>query len=372
MKPIILPRIRIITIIILSMLSWMFCSLTGCTSPGSNMASAGRPDPCVTRSGFCFDTLISITIYNSTNDRLNSINSNAGTEIPYNGASDEALLDECFDMCSRYEGLLSMTVSGSDISKINAAAAQEAVPVSSDTIDFIEAAVHYYELSHGRLDISVAPLTQQWTDARNNGTPPDDDTIASLLPHTGLDKLTYDRSRNIVTKSDTRLMLDPGALGKGFVADRLRELLLSRGVTSAIISLGGNIVTIGSKPDGSDFRIGIKQPFSEHNDIAASLRVKNRSVVTSGVYERCFLYEDRLYHHILDPADGRPADTDLYSATIISESSLDGDALSTICLLIGSEDAEALIENTPGIEAVFITKDNELIYTEGAENYIEL
>ena len=348
MKLIKIPRNRISAFIILSLTLSVLCTLSGCGSSG-NIPGASTGSY-LTRSGFCFDTLISITLYN-------------------NGS--EELLNDCFDMCTGYENLLSMTVSGSDISRINAAGANEPVTVSSDTIDFIEAAIEYYDRSDGLLDISVAPLTQLWTDARNEETPPDNSRLEQLLPHTGLDKLSCDRALSAVTKSDGNLMLDPGALGKGFVADRLKEMIIERGVDSAIISLGGNILTIGSKPNGSGFRIGIKKPFSEYDDVAASLRVKDLSVVTSGVYERYFVYDNRLYHHILDPETGSPAATDLYSVTIISNSSLDGDALSTICLLEGLEEASRLIENTPGVEAVFITEDNELHYTGGASEYLE-
>ena len=348
MNDTIIPRIRIIPVIILALTTSLICSLTGCGAPLSP-ASANR-DSGFTRSGFCFDTLITITIYD---------------------ADGEKLLDECFDMCSYYESLLSMTVSGSDISRINEADAGIPVPVSADTVDFIEASLRYYKGSDGRLDISVAPLTQLWTAARNSGTPPDRDTVASLIADIGADKLSYDRNMCTVTKREGSLMLDPGALGKGYVADRLKEMLMEHGIRSAIISLGGNILTIGSRPDGSPFRVGIRQPFADNGEIAASLKIKDRSVVTSGTYERYFIYGGELYHHILDTRTGCPAKTDLTGATVISDSSLDGDALSTICLILGLKDATALIENTPGVEAVFITEDGKLHYTEGAAYYLE-
>nr|MCR5357979.1 FAD:protein FMN transferase [Lachnospiraceae bacterium] len=154
------------------------------------------------------------------------------------------------------------------------------------------------------------------------------------------------------------------------VADKIKDMLISKGVKSAVISLGGNILTIGSKPDGNPFKIGIKEPFSDSGKIAASLNVSGMSVVTSGIYERYFMHDGKIYHHIIDTETGRPKDTDLTSATIISPSSLEGDALSTECLLLGLSDAVKLIENTPDTEAVFITADNTLHYTGGAEKYL--
>lgn len=302
----------------------------------------------ITRSGFFFDTLINITIY---------------------GTDDTALLDECFSMCRYYEQLLSITEDGSDISKVNAAGTGP-VAVSDETADLITYAMQYYESSDHQLDITIAPLSERWTKARTEGVPPSEAEIRAILPHIGADKIETDIDGNTVSKSDPDIMLDTGALAKGYIADRLRELLIGKGVSSAVISLGGNIITIGSKPDGSDFRIGIRRPFGQADETAAALNISDMSVVTSGIYERCFTYNGRLYHHILDPDTGYPADTDLTSATIISRSSLEGDALSTICLLYGFEKAEELINNTPDVEAVFITKDECLHYTRGAEKYL--
>lgn len=311
--------------------------------------SVNKSAKSITRSGFFFDTLVNITIYDT---------------------DDEALLDDCFEMCNYYEQLLSVNISESDIARINSAGSDD-VPVSSDTINLITAANKYFELSDGELDISIAPLSMLWTGARTDEIPPSDTEINDLLPHVGLDKITLDPNDSTVKKTDPDTMLDTGALAKGYIADRLKELLLKKGVHSAIISLGGNISTIGSKPDGKPFKIGIRKPFGQAGETSTALKITDLSVVTSGVYERCFTYDDTLYHHILDPVTGYPKDTDLYSATIICPSSLDGDALSTICLLYGLKQAETLINNTPGTEAVFITRDNRLHYTGGASAYID-
>lgn len=304
----------------------------------------------ITRSGFFFDTMINITIYDP---------------------SDEAILDRCFDMCRYYEQLLSMTIEGSDISRINNASSQ-AVYVSGDTIKLLDTAGQYYSLSDGMLDITVAPLSVLWTSARNTQIPPKAQEIKKQLSHVGSDKITIDKTESCVIKSDPLTMLDTGAIAKGFIADKLKELLKDNGVHSAIISLGGNILTIGSKPDGTPFKVGIRKPFSKNEEAAASLNISDLSVVTSGIYERCFTYDGRLYHHVLNPYTGYPADTDLCSATIISPSSLQADALSTICLLYGLDRAKELINNTPGVEAVFITEDEELHYTGGAEAFLNI
>ncbi len=303
----------------------------------------------VTRSGFFFDTLVNITVYDGPK---------------------ESAADECIKMCEYYDSLLSMTVSGSDIGRINAAGT-EPVKVSPETIELLEYAVDCYQRTNGAFDISVAPLDIIWSAARENKIPPDETAISEALSRVGLDGLKIDKEGSFVQKEDPSLMLDVGALGKGYVADRLKILLKERGVSSAVISLGGNILTIGSRPDKKPFRIGIKKPFSDSGEISATLNVSDLSVVTSGVYERCFIYNDRIYHHILDTGTGYPADTDLLGATIISTSSLDGDALSTECILLGLDEAMKMIDETPGVAAVFISSDHSLHYSGGAAKYIK-
>ena len=330
-------RLNISILLLVSLL------LSSCTVP------AADPDK-ITRSGFFFDTLVNITIY---------------------GTDDKSLLDDSFDLCRQYEDLLSMTIDSSDIARINSAGT-EPVYVSPVTMGILEDAAEYFRLSEGRLDISVGALSAVWTDARNNNRLPDDELIRDALKHTGFDRITLDRDKMCVYKSDPEAALDIGALGKGYIADALKEMLISRGVTSAIISLGGNIVTIGKKPGDMPFRIGIKKPFSETNEAAEEVSISDKSVVTSGVYERYLRVDDKIYHHVLDPSTGYPADTDLMSATIISDSSLEGDALSTICLLYGLDRATELINKTPGTEAIFITWDNKLHYTGGASSYTGL
>jgi thiamine biosynthesis lipoprotein len=145
----------------------------------------------------------------------------------------------------------------------------------------------------------------------------------------------------------------------------MKDYLTSAGVNSAIINLGGNVLLIGSKPDGSDFTVGIEKPFEGTASYAATVSLSDRSVVTSGVYERYFTVDDRIYHHILDPATGFPSDTGLYSVTILSDRSVDGDALSTSCFVLGRKKGMELIESLDNTEAVFITDKNEMIYSSG-------
>ena len=166
-----------------------------------------------------------------------------------------------------------------------------------------------------------------------------------------------------MTLTDPKSAIDLGGIAKGYMADQLKEYLLGEGVTSAIINLGGNVLTIGEKPDGTSFNIGIQKPFDKQNATITSVQVKDSSVVTSGSYERYFKLGDTIYHHILNTETGYPCDNGLLSVTILSKESIDGDALSTACFTLGLEEGQKLIESLEDIDAIFVTDDYEIIDT---------
>ncbi len=295
----------------------------------------------ITKTYFALDTDITITLYNT---------------------KEEALIDSCFDICSEYEGKFSKTIPTSDIAKINAAHG-ETIEVSPETAYLIKQSVYYSDLSNGLFDITIAPVTTLWNFSSkqitaNRNTIPAKADLDSALKHVGYHNIVVDG--NDVTLKDPDAAIDLGGIAKGYIADRLKDYLVSQGVKSGIIDLGGNILLIGSKPDKTPYHIGIRRPFSKTGEPITSVEVVDASVVTSGIYERCFTYQDKLYHHVLSPSDGYPIENDLNSVTIVSASSMTCDALSTSCLLLGLEDGMKLINSLPDVEAVFITKDNQI------------
>ena len=151
----------------------------------------------------------------------------------------------------------------------------------------------------------------------------------------------------------------------------MKDLLVKKGVNSAIINLGGNVLCIGSKPDGTPFKVGIQKPFADRNETEAVMDITGKSVVSSGIYERCFKQGGKLYHHILNPQTGYPYDNGLISVTIISDQSVDGDTLSTTCFALGLEDGLKFAEKK-GVQAVFITEDYKLHYTDGFQDEINV
>ncbi len=319
----------------LFLLSLLVLCLGGCQRKPS-AASAQISDV-----GFFFDTVV---------------------ELRLNGTDKQDLIDECFRKMGDYEAILSRTREGSDVWKINQSAG-EPVEVSDDTAALIELAQKYYELSDGAFDITVAPYVTIWDFPNNTGNVPAKASIAAARIHVGSSLLHLDG--NTVTLDDPRSSIDLGGIAKGYVADRLKEFLVGKGVESGYINLGGNMLTIGTKPGDVPWNIGIRRPFGEASDTITTVKVDGLSVVTSGTYERCFEKDGTIYHHILDPASGYPVWNGLSSVTILSESSVDGDALSTSCFVLGLDRGMELVESLDGVEALFITDDEELHYSTG-------
>jgi len=306
--------------------------LSGCANPKS--------DP-VTKSEYLLNTVVSVSIYETDT-----------------GRNAETILDDCLRKCKEYEEFFSRTIAGSDISRVNESA-PEFVTVSPDTIRVLEEALRYCKSTGGIIDITIAPVKDLW----GFGDPesaaiPDESTLQDALSHVNYQCVEINGS--MVRLTDPDAAIDLGFIAKGYIADRLKEFLLSEGVKSAIINLGGNVLTIGDK-QGEPFKVGIQTPFADSGTPITSVSSADNSVVTSGVYERYFTQDGSNYHHILDPSTGYPAESDLLSVTILSEDSTTGDALSTTCLLLGLDKAKELIESTDNAEAIFITEDYEIL-----------
>ncbi len=308
-------------------------------------------------SFFALDTLVTITVYDDRQD------------IP-------ALFEGSKKLVEGFEALFSRTLEGSDVYNINHSEA-DPVKVSGETILLVEEGLKYSEMTDGLFNICISPLKEVWD---STTALPEKEDIEKALDHISTESIITDRAQSTITLKDPLGGIDLGAIAKGYIADRLKEYLLSENIDSAIIDLGGNILTIGTKPDGSPFNVGIKNPLSslsntldnsenERGAIALGLKISDLSVVTSGIYERYRMVDGRLFHHVLNPETGFPSDNSLASVSIISKSSMDGDALSTSCLLLGREKGLLLIESLPDIEAIFIEKDGTTSFTSGMEKY---
>ncbi len=273
------------------------------------------------------------------------------TVVTLRASTGDDVLSAAFSLCHQYEKLLSRTIEGSDVSKLNAGGE---VTVSPHTRAVIERALYYSTLTNGKFDITVYAASSLW-DFSSEVIPSRDEIAAALA---NIDYESIKISGDTVTLGGKKI--DLGGIAKGYIADRLLDFFKANSVNEGIIDLGGNLVVFGEK----EYRVGIKKPFAQ-DEICATLAVSNKSVVTSGVYERCIQTEDALYHHIIDTETGYGVESDLLSATVICDSALDADALATVCILLGHEAATALIESIPDTQAIFIDRKQNLHYTSG-------
>ncbi len=294
--------------------------------------------------GFYLDTVVTLTAY----------------------VDDPQVLQDALEVCGGYENMLSRTIEGSDVWNINHAGGQP-VTVSDDTLEILACARQVSALSGGLFDVTIAPVSTLWDFTSGAAVLPDADAIAEAAGLVDISKLTI--VGNEVTLPEG-MMIDLGGIAKGYIADAVKGYLEGRGVKSAILSFGGNIVAIGKKPDGKPWKVGIQdidKPTGEYMLVARNF---GGSTVTSGIYERGFDLDGVRYHHILDPGTGWPVQNELASVTIFSESSMWGDALATSAFALGTEKGVALIEGLEGIEAVFIARDRSVTYTSGAGEYM--
>lgn len=284
-----------------------------------------------------FDTIIQVKIYDPV---------------------DQSILSECESLCQKYDKLFSRTNPDSDVSRINQSKGNS-VSVSPETIDLIKKGIEYGDLSKGAFDITIASVSSLWDFHEDSAKMPDKKSALEAISHIDYHNIVVDQ--HTITLLDPDASIDLGGIAKGYIADQIASYLKDNGVTHAIINLGGNVLTIGAKPDGSPFHIGIQKPFEPSGEPITSIDIQDKSVVTTGIYERYFKKNDVIYHHVLDPKTGFPCNNSLASVTIITDSSLDADALSTTCYLLGLEEGMKLIHSLENTEAVFITLDNEII-----------
>ncbi|WP_300257373.1 FAD:protein FMN transferase [Clostridium sp.] len=271
------------------------------------------------------------------------------------------ILNKSFDLCKYYEELLSKTKKGSDIYNVNNSGI-DGFDVNDETLNIIKRSIYYSELSHGNFDISIQPLLMLWNFKNEKNIIPNQKDIDGRLKLVNYRDMLVDRNHIKLRKKG--MSIDLGGIAKGYIANKIKEYLISEGISSGIINLGGNVLCIGKKDNGENFKIGIQKPFSDRGEILGVLEVCDKSVVSSGIYERFFEKEDKIYHHIINPKNGKPFESDLVQVTIISADSMDGDALSTIALSLGEEEGIKLINSIEGIEGIFINKNGNIRFTE--------
>ncbi len=283
------------------------------------------------------------------------------------GGEAQTAADEVSAMLVRITNEMSMN-KGSDLFEVNTAAPQDA-RVSCETADVLQTALSLAALTNGAFDPTIGPVSSLWDISGNPRVPSKEelDKAVKLVDYAGiaLDSTT-------VTLARKGMMLDLGGIGKGYAADLAVRIYKKYGVQSALLNLGGNIYAYGSKTDGSDYRIGLRNPSGSENDYYAVIPASDTSIVTSGTYERFFESGGVTYHHLFDPQTGYPANNGLAAVTVVCESSTKADALSTALFVMGLDDGLKFAQALDDIEAVFVTQDNQVYVTDGLKESIEI
>lgn len=297
-----------------------------------------------TKEIFSLDTVITLTAYG--NDAQNAVCA-AENKIYY------------------YNDLFSVTKEGSDIYKINNSDS-DSVRVDAETSELISKSLKISESTDGAFDISVFPLVKLWGFTTGDYKVPDNKSIEKQLKNVGYKNVLADG--NLVSKK-RGTQIDLGGIAKGYISDKICELMKSYDVSGGIVSLGGNVETFGKKDGGETFTVGVEYP--ESGDCYATLELCDKVCVTSGAYQRNFTENGKLYHHIIDPKSGYPAESDILSVTVISDDGALADAMSTALFVMGADKAVEFLKNAQNISAVILT-DGKVYVSKDIENRFDL
>lgn len=284
----------------------------------------------------------------------------------------EEIFKDAFDRLKDIENKMSINLNTSEIMNVNNNSGKKEVPVSSDTFYVVEKGLDYSNLSNGRFDITIGPLVKIWGIGTDNAKVPKDEDINNTLNLINYNNVALNKKNKGIFLKKENMIVDLGAIAKGYAADEVYHLLKKKGIKHAIINIGGNVFTLGNNPKGMPWQIGIQDPLSPRGNYVGIVKGSDMSVVSSGIYERFIEFNGKQYHHILDTKSGYPVENNLMSVTIVNKSSIDGDGLSTTAFALGLEEGLKLIESLKNTEAIFITKDKKIYLTSGMKEIFKL
>lgn len=266
---------------------------------------------------------------------------------------------------ARLEDMLSRYMPESEISRVNRSAGMDCEMLSRETYEVLSRAVGFSGQGHGFFDVTIGPLVDLWRAGKEISEPPDESGIKRVLPFVNYADLILDPIQRSAKLRKAGQSIDLGAIGKGFAGDQFLEVFREYEIASAFTNLGGNVVTLGAKPDGTPWRVGIQHPRQE-TCLIGFVSVIGKAVVTSGDYQRYFTDGNgKRHHHILDPYTGYPSESGLAGVTVVTDSSMAADAISTILFVAGIQKGLWLLKKFPGTEAVFVDQDLQVHATAG-------
>lgn len=335
-------KIIAVLIIAISVLS----IISGCTS--NNKKASSEP---IAKTEFVLGTLVTIKIYDDV---------------------EEEIFHKVFSRLKEIENKMTINAERSEVIDINAKAGKDFAKVSEDTFYVIKRGKYFSEISKGRFDISIGPLVKLWNIGTEGAKVPSKEEIESKKVLVNYNDVVLNEAELKVMLKDEGMTLDLGGIAKGYGSDAVVDILKENNIKHAIINLGGNVFAYGNKPDGTPWRIGVQNPQSSRGEYIGITKAVNQTVVTSGIYERFFEEDGKRYNHILDTDTGYPVENNLAGVSIIADSSIDADSLSTAVFALGLKEGMKLIEGLDNAEAVFVTKDSEVYITSGLKDDFEL
>lgn len=325
--------IKKLNLVLLTAVILSLCSCNDKQNTGTKSSNEA-----VTRDVFAMDTYMNLKVYSD---------------------DAETVLNEAEERIYQLEKELSVTSENSDVWILDH---NKKADISDDTARIIRKAVDIGSRTNGALDITLYPLVREWGFTTGEYSIPDTKRVAELLKNVGYERIKLDGNKAELPQNAE---IDLGALAKGYTGDEVIDIMKSHGVSSAIVSLGGNVQALGSKPDGSSWKVAVRDPFSPEKDMCV-VEISGKAVITSGNYERFFTGDDgRNYWHILDPKDGFPADNGIVSATVIGDNGLECDALSTAFFVMGLDKTMEYLADNPGNDVILVTDDRKIYYSSG-------
>lgn len=313
------------------------------TNSAENAASSSSSaaDASSSRDIFAMDTYMTVTAY---------------------GPNAEMAVDQAQQEIERLDALLSTGAETSEVAQINA---NGGGTLSEDTTYLLERSLDLYDSTNGVFDIAIYPIMDAWGFTTGNYTVPSDETIENLLSLTDVNNIIYDKDESSISFAKDGMKIDFGGIAKGYTSGRIADIYQECGVTSGLINLGGNVQVVGTKTDGSKWRVAVQSPETE-DDYLGILSTADRAVITSGGYERYFEQDGVKYHHIIDPSTGHPANNGLVSVTIVSADGTLADGLSTSLFIMGKDKAaEYWRAHSDEFDTILEDEDGVLYVTEG-------
>lgn len=317
------------------------------TSAETNTADDADADKSASREIFAMDTYMTVTAY---------------------GSQCEAAVEAAEDEINRLDGLISVGDEGSEIYQVNTTGSGV---LSPELGYLVERSLELYESTDGLFDIAIYPIMDEWGFTTENYKVPDEAALQNLLTLTDASKINYDEESGEITFDMEGMQIDLGGIAKGYTSARIMDIYKEYGIKSGLVSLGGNVQLLGTKTDGSLWRVAIQSP-GDDSDYIGVLSASDVAVITSGGYERYFEQDGKTYHHIIDPRTGYPSDSGLLSVTIVSDDGTLADGLSTSLFIMGKDQAaEYWRAHSDEFDYILMDENNEIYITEGIADSFE-